>query len=152
MDREDSVVASRDQDARPQTEANASATPFTPGPWRASTFQVYADLDRIAHTGMGQLPPRRSGEAVANARLIAAAPDLLALAKAFEAWEARVIQHGDWSRECVLLTPDLHEEWLQLAAQRNRAVDKAKGVAITPDDTREDAQRRAAPDLPLGDA
>lgn len=63
-------------------EALRSDGGFTPGPWRSSTFQVYAASgDRVAHTGVGQLPPRRSQEAVNNARLIAAAPELLAALK-----------------------------------------------------------------------
>ena len=43
----------------------------TKGPWRRSCFQVYgADGSRIAHTGMGQLPPPRSSESEANAAAI----------------------------------------------------------------------------------
>lgn len=53
----------------------------TPGPWAACTFQVMAGRDKIAHTGMGNLGPARSHEAEANARLIAAAPELLVALK-----------------------------------------------------------------------
>lgn len=43
----------------------------TKGPWTRSCFQVYgADGSRIAHTGMGQLPPSRSSESEANAAAI----------------------------------------------------------------------------------
>jgi hypothetical protein len=43
----------------------------TKGPWTRSCFQVYgADKNRIAHTGMGQLPPYRSSESEANAAAI----------------------------------------------------------------------------------
>ena len=44
----------------------------------ANHFQVTGPKGTpIYHTGFGLLPPMRSGEAEANARLIAAAPDLL---------------------------------------------------------------------------
>lgn len=49
----------------------------TPGPWTAQCFLVTAGHDQITHCG-GNLPNNRSHEAEANARLIAAAPDLLA--------------------------------------------------------------------------
>jgi hypothetical protein len=43
----------------------------TKGPWRQGCFQVYgADGSKIAHTGMGQLPPSRSQESEANAAAI----------------------------------------------------------------------------------
>jgi hypothetical protein len=61
-----------------------SAPAFTPGPWEARTFAIYGGAnmrDRIAHTG-GGLPPPRVRESDANARLIAAAPEL------YEALEA----------------------------------------------------------------
>ncbi len=46
-------------------------TERTKGPWTRACFQVYgADKSRIAHTGMGQLPPYRSSESEANAAAI----------------------------------------------------------------------------------
>ena len=46
-------------------------TDHTPAPWRNACFQVYGgDGSRVAHTGMGQLPPHRSHEAEANAATI----------------------------------------------------------------------------------
>ena len=46
-------------------------TDRTPGPWTRSCFQVYGgDKSRIAHTGMGQLPPSRAPESEANAAAI----------------------------------------------------------------------------------
>lgn len=50
-------------------------TAHTPGPWTASCFLVTAGHDRITHCG-GNLPNNRSHEAEANARLIAAAPEM----------------------------------------------------------------------------
>ena len=65
----------------------------------------------------------------ANARLIAAAPELLAFAKAHEAWEAKVILEGDWSGEGVGLNAELHEGMFQLSILRNAAISKATGAA-----------------------
>lgn len=57
-----------------------SESKHTPGPWEARTFLVLggADLrDRICHVGTStSLGPSRSQESEANARLIAAAPEL----------------------------------------------------------------------------
>jgi len=40
-------------------------------PWKANCFQIVAaDGSKVAHTGMGQLPPHRSHEARANAEFI----------------------------------------------------------------------------------
>ena len=52
----------------------------TPGPWRAHGFVVAGGQGelRVVHTGSGNVP---RAEARANARLIAAAPDLLEVAK-----------------------------------------------------------------------
>lgn len=69
----------------------------TPGPWEAHCFLVVAQKSKgcsksvayagreICHTGEGRGP---SEESEANARLIAASPDLLAACEAFiEAWD-----------------------------------------------------------------
>ena len=40
-------------------------------PWKRHCFQIYnANGDRVAHTGIGQLPAHRSAEAEENAELI----------------------------------------------------------------------------------
>lgn len=57
------------------TESTTHAT----GPWQANTFAIYsASRELVAHVG-GTMHPigRRVEEQLANARLIAAAPDLL---------------------------------------------------------------------------
>ena len=49
-----------------------STPPFTPGPWHvANGVQIRSERDQIARVWM-----MRSGEGKANARLIAAAPEL----------------------------------------------------------------------------
>lgn len=65
------------------TEPTGSSAPsvdrFTPGPWTAHTFMVKAGHDKICQTGYSSsLGPHRSHEAAANARLIAAAPEMYA--------------------------------------------------------------------------
>lgn len=60
---------------------------FTAGPWEARTFMIMGGnrmLDRICHVGTStSLGPPRSHETEANARLMAASPELLAALDAF---------------------------------------------------------------------
>jgi len=54
----------------------------TPGPWRADGCQIYAGLEVVPHSGWGvaeAYPGQNREEGEANARLIAAAPDLFDL-------------------------------------------------------------------------
>lgn len=64
----------------------------------------------------------------ANARLIAAAPDLLEFAKAQEAWEADMIINGDWSNEMPRLTQAQYDRMIELQEVRRAAISKAKGA------------------------
>lgn len=63
------------------------------------------------------------------ARLMAAAPDLLALALAYEAWEADVILHADWSASTPRLTQSQCDRLVEIQAMRNAAIAAAKGEA-----------------------
>jgi len=69
----------------------------TPGPWEARTFLVMGGenmRDRICHVGTStSLGPQRSKETVANAQLIAAAPDLLEAAKLAVAYDDLLLKH-----------------------------------------------------------
>ncbi|WP_395454737.1 hypothetical protein ACHMW5_13605 [Azospirillum melinis] len=65
----------------------------------------------------------------ANARLIAAAPDLAAAARAYEAWEADLILNGDWSNELPRMTQAQYDRLLEIQAMRNAALRKAGGNA-----------------------
>ena len=58
---------------------------FTPGPWYAEKFCIWAGDCFVAGTATGQGDPEQQ----ANARLIASAPELLA---ALEATEAKLTQ------------------------------------------------------------
>lgn len=55
----------------------------TPGPWRyiTGTWVLGGDLQVVARTSWPSDPPRNGEEMRANARLIAAAPDLLHVAE-----------------------------------------------------------------------
>lgn len=124
------------------TPSNATAEPsaaFTPGPW---LWQHSGDGDgnyvvwtRQPHTGElatvncedinGEFPAK------ANARLIAAAPELLAVAQRYEAWEANLVLHGRWEATgdgLPTLTEDLYDEMMELQALRNAAIAKATGA------------------------
>ena len=74
----------------------SEAVKHTPGPWEARTFLFMGGhklADRICHVGSStSLGPSRAHESEANARLIAAAPDLLAALVAVE--ESAVIMDG----------------------------------------------------------
>lgn len=110
---------------------------YTPGPWKVFLVEKGPKAGQLL--GVGQLTGEgvtdahgglwgSGGEKLANAYLIAAAPDLLAFANAFDEWAGRVIQEGNWSGECVKLTPELHEAWHTLSVQKAAAVAKAKGA------------------------
>lgn len=60
----------------------------------------------------------------ANARLIAAAPDLYEVAKGYEAWEADVIENADWRAPTPKLTQAQFDRLLELQAMRNAALSK----------------------------
>lgn len=55
---------------------------FTPGPWVASGTNIYKE-GVTARIKLLSLPPTPYNENAANARLIAAAPELLDIAKAY---------------------------------------------------------------------
>ncbi len=63
----------------------------------------------------------------ANARLIAAAPDMMDFIEQHEAWEADLIMNGDWSNEMPRLTHRQYDEMLRLQGLRNAIMNKAKG-------------------------
>ncbi|AZO45912.1 hypothetical protein EJ076_34935 [Mesorhizobium sp. M7D.F.Ca.US.005.01.1.1] len=73
----------------------ASETKHTEGPWEAHTFLVMGGKgmrDRICHVGTStSLGPPRAYETEANARLIAAAPDMLAALQAFNLKEEWIV-------------------------------------------------------------
>lgn len=72
----------------------------TPGPWRRNGYQIEGPrLGFVIATATSPRigwAPRTHEEALANARLIAAAPDLLAAAKRIA---ASMIQHGTESHD-----------------------------------------------------
>ncbi len=69
----------------------------TPGPWESRVFLVVGGermTDRICHVGSStNLPPSRSHESEANARLIGAAPEMLEAL--LELVDSAVILGGD---------------------------------------------------------
>lgn len=101
----------------------------TKTPWRNACFQVYgSDNSRIAHTGMGQLPPSRSSESEANAAFIVKAVNahdnlVKALERALQQWkmyaemteqgefdiETDVSFEGDAFRECRAILTSIKE-------------------------------------------
>lgn len=122
----------------------------TPGPW----FLIEPDYDEvremyddgegcpesckayISAAGWGQfahiavtLNGDADAEGLANARLIAAAPALLAVAKAYEEWEAAMIMcQKAWAggmAEFPTLTAELWDRLMAIQAMRNAAIRKA---------------------------
>ncbi len=63
----------------------------TPGPWEAIGWEVHAAEEERCYIGAVTSADTGGDEAFANARLIAAAPDLLEAAKAAQQWLA----HGN---------------------------------------------------------
>lgn len=89
----------------------------TPGPWEVAmpgeVDEHYAVLDGFGHTASVYGYPEEASAALANARLIAAAPDLLA------ACEELLIYLGDWN--------DMEDETCVAA---RRAIAKARGQEV----------------------
>ena len=89
----------------------------TPGPWIVAepgeVDEHYAVLDGFGHTASVYGYPEEAAAAAANARLIAAAPELL------EACELLLIYLGDWN--------DMEDE---TCAAARRAIAKARGQEV----------------------
>lgn len=89
-----------------------------PKPWLVATIENGAPGDTLETEG-------------ANARLFAAAPDLFALAKAYERWEADVLLSEEaWQGNTAplpTLTQPLWDRLIELQTMRNAAVRKAAG-------------------------
>jgi hypothetical protein len=108
----------------------------TPGPWRVGAYgttvmtgrpnsqanDTICSLYMPIHSGVGELllpQDARAEQVEANARLIAAAPDLLEVAK-------------DFQRElslCMAITGNMAEKVARLEAKVNAAIAKAEGTS-----------------------
>jgi len=68
----------------------------------------------------------------ANAKLIAAAPDLLAFARAHEKWEAEFILDSEcWPLNesgMPIFSEAIYDKFMELQAMRNAAIAKATGA------------------------
>jgi hypothetical protein len=118
---------------------------FTPGPWHIQ--KRYSNGCEVGPWVMDERKPSgirhiiaevagapylcddRGENTYANARLIAAAPELAAVAKRYEAWEARLILCDEaWSGGVAplpTLTEELWDELLEIQRDRNEALGKA---------------------------
>ncbi len=105
----------------------------SPGPWSITYEGVWAKSPWNATVRIATIShpsPMNGIDGVANARLIAAAPDLLALAQRYEAWEANLVAHGRWEATgdgLPTLTDGLYDELMELQALRNAAIEAALG-------------------------
>lgn len=117
---------------------------FTPGPWFAHRgdgnvgaagvhyITLEPSLD-VADRNEVAVIYRDYAEHQANARLIAAAPDLAAVARAYEQWEADLIGSAEaWGgafpggmRDLPVFTEALWDRLLEIQAMRNAALAKA---------------------------
>jgi hypothetical protein len=107
---------------------------FTPGPWRVvNGDQIRSAIHQIARAWM-----MRGGEGKANARLIAAAPDLYEALSAFISWWDADDKGPQYSSPDKREGPDGENEWrawwngqLELASLSNSlgiaALKKARG-------------------------
>jgi hypothetical protein len=103
----------------------------TPGPWGrnikpGSRYPVIFS-GRNTHVAVACTNGLSDEEIEANIDLIAASPDLLELAQAYEAWEADLIMNGDWSGEFVRMNKEQHDRLLELQTVRNSIIAKATG-------------------------
>lgn len=109
-----------------------SESKHTPGPWKADTFLVTASNGReVTHVGLlGRRKssfPDQSGvdECVANARLIAAAPDLLAALK--QAVQLGIVAN-DWNLDEVEIDGEMVDIW-DLINRFKEVIDQVKAGA-----------------------
>jgi hypothetical protein len=108
-------------------------TEHTPGPWSAipSTPQEGFDCFWIEAGSCSNIGTVRGPQCIdayqANARLIAAAPDLLAVVKGYEAWEAKLVLENKWEGPGGFpsLTEFDYDELMRLQQLRNLAIAKA---------------------------
>jgi hypothetical protein len=106
--------------------------PHTPGPWTAKKM----DAPGRAWDGQWEINYGRAGECVAevvysadDARLLAAAPDMLELLLAYERWEADLILcDAAWRNSLPTLNQELHDRLIELQLRRNAIVAKATGA------------------------
>lgn len=106
---------------------------WTPGPWKPATqpgrggsvSTLYGDVEnrrrQVCAVAAGE-------EREANLRLIAAAPDLEAVAAAYEQWEADLILADVWQNELPRFTQKLWDRFLEIQKMRNAARAKARGT------------------------
>ena len=97
-------------------------TNHTPGPWHiANGVQIRSNRDQIAKIWM-----MRDGEGHENARLIAAAPDLL---EALQWYEAKAVQMGRAAidQDSKLLLELMKEIAVEYGSRARAAVAKATG-------------------------
>jgi len=82
----------------------------------------------VAWPGFDSCDIESHDEQVANANLIAAAPDLKAVALAYEQWEADVILDSKcWRYETPHITQALWDRFCEIQTMRNAALAKARG-------------------------
>ena len=127
-----SVAAGREREAGAcgvRTDGGPVVSAYTPGPWRATVSKregarIDADGRSVAWVGAdetqemmdGRVSERMSAEALANARLICAAPDLLA---ALEKWEACIGTVDAWGQA---------DEWTRFEELALAALAKVRGA------------------------
>lgn len=109
-------------------------TAFTrplPAPWYAVQPEHANGWWVVSTDDAGEETIDASGDGGFNeedARLISALPDLIAVAKAYEEWEADIILTGDWkaaSPMVVGLTQDQLIRLIEIQEMRNAALTKA---------------------------
>jgi len=116
----------------------------TEGPWihehgtadhyhicqQATRLNIATTCDRLTMASSAAAKSMEEDEA--NARLIAAAPDLAAVALAYQRWEADLVLADDaWPgmQATPTIPQRLWDRLLEIQAMRNAAVAKARGEA-----------------------
>jgi hypothetical protein len=98
----------------------------TPGEWKAIQYFGATSQWSISFGDDGELV----AEGIyteADALVMAASKELLAVAKRYEAWEAKLILcQKAWEQSVPTFTQELLDEWMEIQAERNAAVRKAE--------------------------
>ena len=109
-------------------------TAHTPGPWRAGASTFYPGLDGpMTMRVYTDHPPTEfevTGDNItANARLIAAAPDLLAACRAMIAWDDAEKQGPDYGTQTRDTHPDGELIWRRWWGDQQRLCERAFDTA-----------------------
>jgi hypothetical protein len=99
----------------------------TPGEWKAIEGRNVCVGEDVTYSVEGPPSDFMYLRNEADALVMAASKELLAVAKRYEAWEAKLILcQKAWEQSVPTFTQALLDEWMEIQGERNAAVRKAE--------------------------